>query len=115
MLLWGIANVLLQPTFFAAAGVLPRTDLASGAAVLTMARQLGAALGVACLVGVLGGDAAGLAGNKSAWAMGIGTAVLTALAGLWLGTPRTADEDEQHHQLDGALLALPPEPAVHLS
>ena len=50
MVAWGIANALIQPSLFATAGAAPRADLASGSAVLAMARQLGSALGVAILV-----------------------------------------------------------------
>jgi hypothetical protein len=84
MVLWGVANALIQPTLFAAANSLSRADLASGAAVLTMARQLGSALGVAFMVAVLGvGEATGLVGFQHAWMMVIVTAALTGLAGLF--------------------------------
>ena len=57
------ANALIQPTLFAAADAAPGAQLASGSAVLTMARQLGSAFGVALLVAVLGAEhTAGLAG-----------------------------------------------------
>ena len=82
MLLWGVANALIQPSLFACAGAAPRADLASGAAVLATARQLGAALGVATFVAVLGGRAAtGLAGFDRAWLIVVITAVITAFAG----------------------------------
>jgi EmrB/QacA subfamily drug resistance transporter len=91
LLLWGAANALLQPTLFATAGSVPRSDLASGSAVLTMARQLGSALGVAVLVAVVGvGHAAGLDGLRRAFAVVIATAAVAALVGL--GAGRTAPD-----------------------
>ena len=56
MLLWGVANALIQPSLFACADAAPRAELASGSAVLATARQLGSALGVAIFVAVLGGQ-----------------------------------------------------------
>jgi hypothetical protein len=41
MLLWGVANALIQPSLFACADAAPRADLASGSAVLATARQFG--------------------------------------------------------------------------
>jgi EmrB/QacA subfamily drug resistance transporter len=92
MVLWGIANALIQPTLFAAAADVPHADLAASAAVLTMARQLGSALGVALLVVMLGaGNADGLAGFRYAWSMVIGTAAFTGVAGLFAGKRRQAN------------------------
>ena len=54
MLLWGVANALIQPPLFACADAAPQAELASASAVLTTARQLGSALGVAIFVAVLG-------------------------------------------------------------
>ena len=54
MLLWGVANALIQPSLFACADAAPQAQLASGSAVLSMGRQLGSAVGVAVLVAVLG-------------------------------------------------------------
>ncbi|WP_433185783.1 MFS transporter [Actinoallomurus sp. CA-150999] len=83
MLLWGLANALIQPSLFACADTVPRADLASGSAVLSMARQLGSALGVAVLVAVLGADrTTGLAGFHRAWLVVLITAGLTAVAAL---------------------------------
>jgi EmrB/QacA subfamily drug resistance transporter len=83
MLAWGLANALIQPPLFAAAGTVPHAELASGSAVLATARQLGAALGVAIFVAVLGSHPAGsLAGFDRAWAVVVITAAITALAGL---------------------------------
>lgn len=83
MLLWGVANALIQPTLFASADAVPPAQLASASAVLAMSRQLGAALGVAVLVAVLGTHpAGGLAGFDRAWFVVIITSVATAAAGL---------------------------------
>jgi Major Facilitator Superfamily len=87
MLAWGVANALIQPSLFACADAAPPADLASGAAVLATARQLGAAVGVAAFVAVLGGRAASeLAGLDRAWMIVVITAAITAAAGL--GTAR---------------------------
>jgi hypothetical protein len=86
MLLWGVANALIQPSLFASADAAPRAELASGSAVLATARQLGSALGVAIFVAVLGGHAAtGLAGFDRAWIVVVITAAITAFAGLATG------------------------------
>ena len=86
MLLWGMANALIQPSLFATADTAPRAELASGAAVLAMARQLGAALGVAVFVAVLGAHpGTTLAGLDRAWMVVLITATMTAVAGLGTG------------------------------
>src|SRR5262249_32318381 len=53
MLLWGVANALIQPALLTTADTAPRSELASGSAVLATARQVGAALGVAIFVAAL--------------------------------------------------------------
>jgi MFS family permease/GNAT superfamily N-acetyltransferase len=86
MLLWGMANALIQPSLFASAGAAPRAELASGSAVLATARQLGSALGVAIFVAALGAHPAkGLAGFDRAWIVVLITAAMTAFAGLAIG------------------------------
>ena len=86
MLLWGVANALIQPPLFACADAAPQAELASASAVLTTARQLGSALGVAIFVAVLGGHAAtGLAGFDRAWIVVVITAAITVFAGLATG------------------------------
>jgi EmrB/QacA subfamily drug resistance transporter len=84
MVLWGVANALIQPSLFACAGAAPRAELASGSAVLATARQLGSALGVAIFVAILGAHP-GLAGFDRAWIVVLITAAVTALAGLATG------------------------------
>ena len=86
MLLWGVANALIQPSLFASAGAAPRAELASGSAVLATARQLGSALGVAIFVAVLGArPAKDLAGFDRAWMVVLITATMIAFAGLAIG------------------------------
>ena len=86
MLLWGVANALIQPSLFACADAAPRAELASASAVLATARQLGAALGVAIFVAVLGaGPGRSLAGFDRAWIVVLFAATVTALAGLATG------------------------------
>jgi EmrB/QacA subfamily drug resistance transporter len=86
MLLWGIANALIQPSLFASADAAPRAQLASGSAVLAMSRQLGSAVGVAVLVAVLGNSpGGGVAGFDRAWIVVLITAAMTAAAGLAAG------------------------------
>ena len=83
MLLWGVANALIQPSLFASADAAPPAQLASGSAVLSMGRQLGSAVGVAVLVAVVGDRPAGdLAGFDRAWIVVLVTAAMTAAAGL---------------------------------
>jgi hypothetical protein len=86
MLLWGVANALIQPSLFACADAAPRAELASGSAVLATARQLGSALGVAIFVAVLGAHpASSLTGFDRAWTVVLITAAMTAFAGLVIG------------------------------
>jgi hypothetical protein len=61
----------------AGASSLAPERFATGAAVLTMGRQIGAALGVAMLVAVLGAGAHSVADFHSAWLV----TVIAALAG----------------------------------
>lgn len=90
MLLWGIANALIQPSLFASADAAPSAELASASAVLAMARQFGSALGVAIFVAVLGAEpTTSPAGLDRAWIVVLVTAAMTALAGLAAG-PRPA-------------------------
>ena len=90
----GVANALIQPSLFGCADAAPRTELASGSAVLSTARQLGSALGVATFVAVLGRPAAaGVAGFDRAWMVVLITAAVTAFAGLGTG-PRLTGSPE---------------------
>jgi hypothetical protein len=83
LLLWGVANALIQPSLFATADAAPRAELTSASAALATARQLGSALGVALFVAAAGaGSAGGLAGLDRAWTVVVVTAAMTAAAGL---------------------------------
>ena len=78
MALTGAGVGLVIPTLTGAgASSLAPERFATGAAVLTMGRQIGAALGVAILVAVLGTGAHGVAAFHSAWLV----TVIAALAG----------------------------------
>ncbi len=84
-----LSNALIQPTLFRAADAVPRADVASGSAVLAMARQLGSSLGVALLVVLLGSTGVlSTTGFDRVWLLTIASAVLTGLAALRL--PRSA-------------------------
>jgi EmrB/QacA subfamily drug resistance transporter len=83
MLMSGSGVGLVIPTLTGAgASSLAPARFATGAAVLTMGRQVGSALGIALLVAVLGAGAATLSDYRSAWlisaAGGLGTALLLA-------------------------------------
>jgi EmrB/QacA subfamily drug resistance transporter len=88
---------LVIPTLTAAgAASLPPERFATGAAVLTMGRQIGAALGVALLVAVLGSSTATAADFHSAWLITVagGLAAGGALAALGPPVGRLAEDDE---------------------
>jgi EmrB/QacA subfamily drug resistance transporter len=81
MLMSGSGVGLVIPTLTGAgASSLAPARFATGAAVLTMGRQVGSALGIALLVAVLGTGAATLSDFRSAWlisaAGGLGTALV---------------------------------------
>jgi EmrB/QacA subfamily drug resistance transporter len=79
---------LVIPTLTGAgASSLPAERFATGAAVLTMGRQIGAALGVAVLVAVLGTRTRDAADFHSAWLITVAGAVATGLALAAVGRP----------------------------
>jgi EmrB/QacA subfamily drug resistance transporter len=79
---------LVIPTLTGAgASSLPAERFATGAAVLTMGRQIGAALGVAVLVAVLGTSTRNAADFHSAWLITVVGAVATGLALVAIGRP----------------------------
>ncbi|PKV81733.1 MFS transporter [Nocardia fluminea] len=90
MLLTGLGVGLTLPTAFAAgAGNLPPQRFATGSGVLSMARQLGLALGVALLVALLGTPgtpAAALDAFQRAWYVTAAIAVLAGLIGFAVRT-----------------------------
>jgi EmrB/QacA subfamily drug resistance transporter len=83
LICWGIANALLQPALFATADSAPSAELSSASAVLTMARQLGSAVGVALLVAALENrHSPSLDLLRRAWIIVIATAALLVVLGL---------------------------------
>ncbi|GAB3410026.1 MFS transporter [Flindersiella endophytica] len=83
LVLWGVANGLIQPALFGTASAAAADDLSSASAVLTTARQLGSALGVALLVAmVTTGSLVGLAGLRRGWLIVLASAIVTGIVGL---------------------------------
>ena len=79
---------LMIPTLTGAgASSLAPERFATGAAVLTMGRQIGAALGVALLVAVLGTSTATAADFHAAWLIGVVGGLTAGLALLAIGPP----------------------------
>ena len=88
MVIGGAGVGLVIPTLTGAgASSLPPERFATGAAVLTMGRQIGAALGVSVLVAVLGTTATTAADFHSAWAITLAGGLATGLALAALGPP----------------------------
>jgi MFS family permease len=71
----------------AAVAELPPARFATGSAISSTARQIGAVLGIAALIAVLG-DRPSLSDFQEAWAMMVGTATVSAVAGFSLGRVR---------------------------
>jgi EmrB/QacA subfamily drug resistance transporter len=89
MILTGAGVGLVIPTLTGAgASSLAPERFATGAAVLTMGRQIGAALGVAVLVAVLGTGPATLSGFHSAWLIAVVGGLAAGLTLAALGPPR---------------------------
>lgn len=83
-ILSGIGVGLVLPTLIATAtGALTPDRFATGSGVITMLRQVGAALGVAVFVAAVGTEAT-LDGYDRAWYILGGATLLTALAALFL-------------------------------
>jgi EmrB/QacA subfamily drug resistance transporter len=88
MIIGGAGVGLVIPTLTGAgASSLPPERFATGAAVLTMGRQIGAALGVSVLVAVLGTTATTAADFHSAWSITLVGGLATAVALAALGPP----------------------------
>ena len=80
LLIGGSGVGLVIPTLTGAgASSLPPERFATGIAVLTMGRQIGAALGVAVLVAVLGTEAATVAAFHDAWLISVTGGLATGL------------------------------------
>jgi EmrB/QacA subfamily drug resistance transporter len=89
MVITGAGVGLVIPTLTGAgASSLAPERFATGAAVLTMGRQIGAALGVAVLVAVLGTGQASLSDFHSAWLITVAGGLAAGLALAALGPPR---------------------------
>ncbi|MFJ4798603.1 MFS transporter [Kitasatospora purpeofusca] len=88
MLLTGLGVGLTLPTLVgSAAAALPPARFATGSAVTTMARQIGAVVGVALTVGLIGtphGPQAALDGFRRGWILLVVAALLACVAALWL-------------------------------
>lgn len=79
MLLAGAGVGLIIPTLTGAGtSSLPAERFATGAALLTMGRQVGVALGIALLVAVLAGSGAGVDGFHHGWLLVVGAAAASA-------------------------------------
>jgi EmrB/QacA subfamily drug resistance transporter len=88
MAIGGAGVGLLIPTLTGAgASSLPPERFATGAAVLTMGRQIGAALGVAVLVAVLGTSASSAADFHSAWLITVAGGLSAGLLLAAIGPP----------------------------
>jgi EmrB/QacA subfamily drug resistance transporter len=91
MLMSGSGVGLVIPTLTGAgASSLAPARFATGAAVLTMGRQVGSALGIALLVAVLGTGAATLSDFHSAWLISTAAGLGTALVLASVGSPKRA-------------------------
>jgi EmrB/QacA subfamily drug resistance transporter len=89
MIVGGAGVGLVIPTITGAgASSLPPERFATGAAVLTMGRQIGVALGVAVLVAVLSGAGTTLAGFHTGWLIAVGGALAAGVAFAALGPPQ---------------------------
>jgi EmrB/QacA subfamily drug resistance transporter len=111
MAIGGAGVGLVIPTLTGAGtSALPPVRFATGAAVLTMGRQVGSALGIAILVAVLAGAPAGVAGFHEAWLISVAAGVAAAATLAALG-PRTAPRTAPAAgELRGSL--SPTDPAV---
>jgi EmrB/QacA subfamily drug resistance transporter len=101
---------LVIPTLTAAgASSLPPERFATGAAVLTMGRQIGAALGVAVLVAVLGTSTSSAADFHTAWLITVAGGLAAGAALAALGPPSRALTAERliAEPIADALLAEP--------
>jgi MFS family permease len=89
LIIGGAGVGLVIPTITGAgASSLPPQRFATGAAVLTMGRQIGVALGVAVLVAILSGTGTDLTGFHAGWLAGVGGALAAAVAFAALGPPQ---------------------------
>jgi EmrB/QacA subfamily drug resistance transporter len=95
-LLGGLGVGLMLPSLGGAATApLPPQRFATGSALYTMTRQIGVALGVACLVAIVGGStgAPAVSAFRHAWIFMMGCSLLAGLVlqGIGAGATETAD------------------------
>ncbi len=108
LLLWGLANGLIQPALFGSASAAPVADLSSASAVLATARQLGSALGVALLVAVLGaGTTVDAAGLRRGWVLVVVSGLVTMLVGVGRPAARRGSVTAQPARTDPAPSDMP--------
>jgi EmrB/QacA subfamily drug resistance transporter len=116
-LITGAGVGLVIPTLTGAgASSLAPERFATGAAILTMGRQIGAALGVALLVAVLGSGGSSAADFHSTWAItvlsGLATGAMLAAIGRPAGASSVSRELEELLALDpGEVAELPADAA----
>ncbi len=93
----------------AAAASLPPARFATGAAVLTMSRQLGIALGVAVFIAVLGTPAPGeaVAAFRDGWAVQVLFAGLAVACGLAIGTVSAPEVSPLPAEMPGTAVGTP--------
>jgi EmrB/QacA subfamily drug resistance transporter len=90
MIVGGAGVGLVIPTITGAgASSLPPERFATGAAVLTMGRQIGVALGVAVLVAVLSGAGSTVSGFHTGWLIAVAGALAAGFAFAALGRPQS--------------------------
>ncbi len=104
----GVGLVIPTLTGAGASSLAPER-FATGAAVLTMGRQIGAALGVAILVAVLGTATRSAADFHSAWLITVigGLAAGLALAAIGRPAPRAASMPLISEPISDPLIAEP--------
>src|SRR6185369_8810294 len=111
MLIGGAGVGFVNPALAGAATAqLPPDRLATGSAVLTMARQLGSALGIALLVALLGtpSPAEVVDAFDSAWWMMVAAAAGAALAFSLVGR-LDAKEEPVEREIEEAIASMAPE------
>jgi EmrB/QacA subfamily drug resistance transporter len=114
MLVGGAGVGLTFPTLAsAAAASLPQARFATGSAVLTMARQIGAVLGVSVVVGVIGtpNPLHPMTAFDDAWRVMIIPSIAGALAAIWIGRVEPVEALEQAAEPELAAAATEPQTA----
>jgi hypothetical protein len=112
--LTGVGVGLMLPSLGGAATApLPPERFATGTALYAMTRQIGVALGVACLVAIVGSASApGVAAFRHAWVFMIACSLVAGLVLQGIGTRATETADAGAVPLDGEAEPGAPTPAV---